>query len=260
MRWIALLCLVSLVGCHKDETDGRVTVTGKPTEIEAADGTTVYTELVEAKDEPKGVVLMFHQAGSNRHEYDPIAPRVASLGWDCLMVDQRAGGDMWGATNQTAAQFTGETSYMDAYADMEAALKWADGEGYKRIIAWGSSYSASLVLRLASENKSVGAVVSFSPGEYFDEPGIVAKWNSEVTAPCFFAATSQELVTDVFKLVDTKPKSPGRDMDVVFGTKDGVHGSSALREDKNPIDFQAYWNHLDRFLRSYESGGKNFGG
>ena len=49
-------------------------------------------------------------------------------------------------------------------------------------------------------------------------------------------------------------------MDLVFGTKDGVHGSSALREDKNPRDQAAYWKSLEKFLRSFETGGKNFGG
>jgi dienelactone hydrolase len=259
MRWITLLLFVPLIGCHRGESGGPA-ATGKPTEIKAEGGTTVHTELVKSKVGAKGVVLMFHQAGSNLHEYDPIAARVASLGWDCLKVDQRSGGEMWGATNKTAAQFTGDTHYWDAYADLESALKWAEGKGYKKVITWGSSYSASLVLLLASEHKSVNAVVSFSPGEYFDQEGIVAKWNSKVTVPCFFGATSEELITEVYKLVDTKPKSEGRDMDVVFGTKDGVHGSSALREDKNPADYLAYWEHLERFLRSFESGGKNFGG
>jgi dienelactone hydrolase len=259
MRTAFLLLLLPLLGCGRGGAAGTAT-TGEVIEVRAEGGTNVHTELVRSKVGAKGVVLMFHQAGSNLHEYDPIAVRVASLGWDCLKVDQRSGGAMWGAKNETAAQFSGDADYMAAYADLEAALGWAKGEGYDKVIAWGSSYSASLVLLLASEHKSVDAVVSFSPGEYFDKDGTVSAWNSKVTVPCFFAATSEELISEVYDLVDTKPESAGRGLDVVFGTKDGVHGSSALREDKNPADFRAYWEHLERFLRSFESGGKNFGG
>lgn len=260
MRWIALLCLVSVVGCHGGSTNGPSALVGTPTTFEAENGTTVFSDFVEAQGDAKGVVLMFHQAGSNRHEYDPIAPRVVALGWDCLKVDMRAGGDMWGEANETKAQFTGEGSYLDAYGDMEAALKWATKEEYKRIIVWGSSYSASLSLKLAYEHKNVGAVVAFSPGEYFDDKGIVAGWAKDADVPCFFGATSAELIGDVINIVDARAKTPAHGLDVVYGTKNGAHGSSALREDKNPIDHELYWEHLERFFKSFESGGKNFGG
>jgi dienelactone hydrolase len=257
MRRLLLFAPLFVVGCSGGDGGGTETA-GKRVEVTASDGTKVNAEFVKGGN--KGVVLMFHQAGSNLHEYDPIAPRIASLGWDCLKVDQRAGGDMWGHDNLTRKQFTGETHYWDAYADMEAALAWAEDQGYKRIVAWGSSYSASLVLRLASEHESVDAVVSFSPGEYFDEKGLVAGWNSMVTAPCFFAATSEEFLAEVYAIIDTKPKAPGREKDLTVGTKDGVHGSSALRADKNPKDAEKYWEKLELFFKTFESGGAGFGG
>ena len=43
----------------------------------------------DAKTRP--VVLLFHQAGSNRGEYTTIAPRLNALGFHALAIDQRSG-------------------------------------------------------------------------------------------------------------------------------------------------------------------------
>ncbi len=45
------------------------------------------------------------------------------------------------------------TGYKDAYPDLEAALQYVVSQyAPKQLIAWGSSYSASLVLILAAEH------------------------------------------------------------------------------------------------------------
>ena len=236
--------------------------------LEAADGTTVFAVLVETERVAYGVVLMFHQAGSNMHEYDPIAPEVANLGWDCLLVDQRAGGEMWGEVNLTKSQFTDDPGFLDAFQDLEAALAWADGKDYEKIIAWGSSYSASLVLRLAAENSSVDAVVSFSPGEYArlypggDKPedgSLVAGWNADVGVPVFFASTGAERDA-TYKIWDTAPDTLERGRDYGYSSAQSVHGSSSLREDKNPEGRERYFDALSQFLRDVESDGRAFGG
>ncbi|MCH7945273.1 MAG: hypothetical protein IIC73_04565, partial [Armatimonadetes bacterium] len=125
------------------------------------------------------------------------------------------------------------------------------------ILAWGSSYSASLVLRLASEHASVDGVLSFSPGEYFDPEGLVAGWNSEVTVPCLFAATSAELLAGVYDIHDAAPNT---DINMAFGAKTGKHGSSTLHEELNPDSNAMYWKGVERYLLSIESGGAAFGG
>jgi hypothetical protein len=38
-------------------------------------------------------ILLSHQAGSNRAEYAPIAPRLVKPGFNCLAIDQRSGGE-----------------------------------------------------------------------------------------------------------------------------------------------------------------------
>lgn len=218
-------------------------------ELKAADGQAVFARFYPADGQAKGVVLMFHQARSNMEEYTPIAPRVAKLGYDCVTIDQRSGGDMWGAKNRTAARYAGANDFQAAYADLEGALTWAQGQKYKKIVAWGSSYSASLTLRLASEHSAISAVLVFSPGEYFGQNGLVAGWNAKVRVPALFAFTKDESINGGLKLYDAAGDFPGRKRDVMVMSKDGVHGSSALREDRNPKSNATYWASVELFLK-----------
>lgn len=219
--------------------------------FKAADGVTVYADLYKGAGESKTVVLMFHQAGSNAKEYAPIAPRVIKLGIDCLAVDQRSGGNMFNAPNRTQMHAGGKTDYMAAYQDMQAALKWAQDQKYQRIIVWGSSYSASLVLRLASETPSVYAVLSFSPGEYFDKKGLVAGWNAAAKAPVFIACSEDEKTEQVQAIVKAANPDPiRRENDVLFTAPEGVHGSSTLHHRDNGESETAYWAATEKFLKN----------
>lgn len=225
--------------------------------FKAADGVTIYADLYKALPKDSGVlplktiVLLFHQAGSNAKEYAPIAPRVIKLGIDCLAVDQRSGGNMFNAPNRTQMHAGGKVDYMAAYQDMQAALEWAQDQKYQRIIVWGSSYSASLVLRLASENSSVYAVLSFSPGEYFDQKGLVAGWNAAVKAPVFIACTGDEKTEQVQAIVEAANPDPVRKAnDVLFTAPEGVHGSSTLHHRGKGESDAAYWAATEKFLNN----------
>jgi dienelactone hydrolase len=120
-------------------------------------------------------IVLFHMAGSSRGEYREIAPRLVAMGYNCMAVDQRAGGDINGVKNETAtrAKAAGRsTAMLDAMPDLEAALQYANSRLAKgSLIAWGSSYSASLALLLAGREPGLlDGVLAFSPGEYFAEP------------------------------------------------------------------------------------------
>jgi len=218
--------------------------------FKASDGQKVFAQLYSANKKSKGIILMFHQAGSNRSEYSPIATQVIKLGFDCLAVDQRSGGNMWNATNQTAAQYRQVNNYLSAYQDMEGALDWAKSRNYPKIIAWGSSYSASLVLRLMSEHPEIAAGLVFSPGEYFDQKDLVASWNRKVKSPVLFAFSKSEALNGGLKLYQSAGKSPRRSRDTMLANKEGIHGSSTLRQDRNPKGNSTYWTGVETFLRA----------
>jgi len=258
LRTFMLAMVVGLIaiGCtgKKSESEGKETpiATSGPTQVEfeAKDGTRVYADLymTEAgKDAP--IILLFHQARANAAEYSPIAPRLAKEGFNCLAVDLRSGGTAWQRKNRTAEQFDQEQSYESAFADMVAALEWAKTEGYGKIIAFGSSYSASLAFRLAAENQEIREVIAFSPGEYFQQKGIVAQWASQVAVPVFVSCAPSEIAETekIFDAIATEEKS--------FHTPEqGLHGASALRADKNAEGAEAIWKALLEFLAGVEEG------
>jgi alpha-beta hydrolase superfamily lysophospholipase len=62
----------------------------------ASDRVQVLADYYSAGSKAKPLILLFHQAGSNRGEYATIGPRLAALGFNALAIDQRSGGNAWG--------------------------------------------------------------------------------------------------------------------------------------------------------------------
>ncbi len=198
----------------------------------AADGQTVYADFYAAgTDRSKTVLLMFHQAGSNAGEYVTTAPQFNQGGYDCLAIDQRSGGKMFGRENRTSATAKGSTDYLAAYADLQGAVTWAEREGYKNIVPWGSSYSAALTLRLLSENPKLPCGLVFSPGEYMDDKSIVGKWAAGVKAPVYFVCTPSERADGrqaIFDALGDRKES------VMISYPGSIHGSSTVIQKLSP--------------------------
>ncbi len=201
-----------------------------------------------AFDPDRTVVLLFHQAGSNAAEYVPIAERLTAEGYDCLAVDLRAGGYMWGRTNRTVSALGRTRTFVDAYTDLEAAIAWAQEKGYRgKIVVWGSSFSAALVFRLAAEKDRVSAVLAFSPGEYVGGDNPVQTWAGAVKVPVFVTSGSgseSKAANVVFAAVASTDKTR-------YDAREGVHGSSTLREDRNTAGFEDNWEAVLAFLRAH---------
>jgi pimeloyl-ACP methyl ester carboxylesterase len=170
--------------------------------FKAADGLLITADLY-APHPPETVplIVLFHQAGWSRGEYAGIAPWLNTLGYNCLAVDQRSGETARGVDNETArrAAAAGKpTAYIDALPDMEAALSYARAQlGARTVLAWGSSYSAALVLKIAADHPDrVAGVLAFSPGEYFSRAGKPDNWiqsaAGHITVPVFIASSRNE--------------------------------------------------------------------
>jgi alpha-beta hydrolase superfamily lysophospholipase len=245
---VTLACL-ALVSCSAKESVRPDLV------LKAKDGTPVYAYLTKAPKKSDAVILMFHQAGSNAGEYTPIIPEFTKIGYDCLAVDQRSGGGMFGRVNRTATNYRGRASYVDAYQDLEAALEWAKGKGYKKIVAWGSSYSAALTLRLASEHGAdLKAALAFSPGEYMPQQGVVRQWASKAKVPIFYSAMPSEAKESVQGFLDTMPKDLKAKSELCSDA-DSIHGSSTIRADRNPRGYRLCLEAAKKFLRRVFTAG-----
>jgi pimeloyl-ACP methyl ester carboxylesterase len=212
-----------------------------------------HGDVYVSKNESATLILLFHQAGWSRGEYREIAPKLVAAGYRVMAVDQRSGGAVNGVQNQTHRRATKmglARSYLDAYADLEAALAYARTElGVARIIVWGSSYSASLVFRLAAEHpKTVTAVMAFAPGEYFEkQKSPVYIWNfaKRVKQPLFVTSSKKERA-QVKPIFDA---SPAKQKILFTPASRGQHGSRALWE-KFP-DHDVYWAAVNGFLKTY---------
>lgn len=219
----------------------------------ATDNLTVTADLYWTGDATKPFILLFHQADYSRGEYLEIAPKLNALGYNCLAIDQRSGSAANGVINETskAAKAAGfPTGYTDAYADLNAALTYVESTyASKELIVWGSSYSSSLALILASEHPNeISAVLAFSPGEYFKLGGkLVADYAKNITQPAFITSAKSEEKS--WRGIADQIKSEGSVFFVPQGN--GRHGSSALFE-KTP-NYAEYWSAVEGFLSSLKS-------
>ena len=140
------------------------------------DGLEITADLYLAHPASHPMIILFHQARWSRGEYREIAPKLNKLGYNCIAIDQRSGGEVLGVTNKTykrAVEKGVSTKYTAALKDMNAAIDHVK-ENYpnaKKLIIWGSSYSSALVLKIAGDRNDVDAVLSFAPGEYFRDEG-----------------------------------------------------------------------------------------
>jgi dienelactone hydrolase len=227
--------------------------TFRSVDFPTAGGLEARADLYEPQAKSPTLILLFHQAGWSRGEYRQIAPKLVELGYRVMAVDQRSGKGVNGVLNETAARAAKKglsRDYLHAYADLEAALAYAHDELHaKRIIAWGSSYSASLVLRLGAEHPGeVTAVVAFSPGEYFKQtkgPSYVRDLAKRVKQPLFITSAKQERaqVQPIFEASPSKKK-------ILFTpASKGQHGSRALW--KQWPDHDVYWAAIKGFLSEY---------
>jgi dienelactone hydrolase len=238
----SILCSVVVVATVVSTTEAQQAIT-----LFAADGVKVFGTYFEAKRPAAPIILLFHQAESSRYEYGSISPRLVAAGFNVLAIDQRSGGSMWGNKNETVEHLGKSTDYMDAMPDLKAALDWARAGNRKRdVILWGSSYSASLVFILGADNPGqVSGILAFSPGEYFADQHMISDAAAKVHVPVFVtsAADPNEIAAAKAILAAVPVKDA-----VQYVPTFGVHGSSTLRDDRNPKGAPANWQAVMAFL------------
>ncbi len=228
----------------------------EPVQFKTTDGVTIYAHYYPAKASSQPMILLFHQAHSNRYEYASIAPRLEALGFSCLATDQRFGGAMFGEDNETDAHMSKAAAQSHNVAgfeaDLEAALAWAHAKNPRRkVILWGSSYSASLVFATAARHPAeVAGVLAFSPGEYFPEhPTLIEDAAKKVRVPVFITSeNSADAVANATKIFDAVASSHK----VHYSARYAVHGSSTLLVERNPKGAAVTWQVVMKFLTQFE--------
>lgn len=221
--------------------------TPMPVTIVASDGVSLAADSYRGASPTAPVILLFHQAESGKSEYATIAPRLLILGYNAVAIDQRAGGDLFSPPNTTVQRLGHSAPVRDVLRDMEATLAWAH-QNYPSapIYAWGSSYSASLVFALAARHpKEISAVIAFSPGEYFDDKRYVRDVARKIHMPVFVDSASDAVeernAREIFDVTRSRTKE-------CFVPHIGIHGSSTLRDDRDPAGAAENWEAITAFL------------
>lgn len=194
------------------------------------------------------IILLCHQAGSSKDEYSTIAPRLNELGYNCLAIDQRSGGNKLGGNNATAlaAQKANKpTDYLSAEQDILAAIDTVCNLYHKSVVLLGSSYSASLCMKIGATSSKVKSIIAFSPGEYFSEQSdtYLAQYARQLDKPLFI--TSSKIEADNCKILYNFARSRTK---VQFIPRDeGIHGARALWQ--STPNHEEYWQALLEFLK-----------
>lgn len=245
---IALLA-IALVSCESEEADVNdleIESYPKNTDIVSLDGININANIYElSKDAP--VILLCHQARFNKFEYAGIAERLNDLGFNCIAIDQRSGGPLGNKQNWTnvrARDQGKEVEYLDAEKDIEAVIKYASKRYKKKIIVWGSSYSSTLALYAALENKNVSAVISFSPGDYFTPVRPSLTENLVNLQKPMFVTSSLSEAPALTEMIECMVLTD--DQVQFIPENEGYHGSKALW--KGQPDSEEYWKAIEAFL------------
>lgn len=219
----------------------------KTVRFTSGDGLEVTADLYE-KEKADTFIILFHQAGWSRGEYKEIAPKLNGMGYSCLAVDLRSGGEVNGIKNRTygnAASAGKPTKYKDAFQDIEASVSYVKTTyNPKKVILWGSSYSSALVLKYSGDHPdSVNGVLSFAPGEYFGSKDYITKSAKNIKAPVFITSAKSEYKSwkAIYAAIPTSTKRS------YLPETPGNHGSRALWEKFE--DHAGYWEAVIDFLK-----------
>ena len=239
---ILAFILLFMITVAKSDAQLKVSFPSKDSLLITADWYPISTEMP--------IILLCHQNRFSRGEYNETALRLNKFGFNCMAIDQRVGDEVNGIKNETAALAKAKGSnpvYADAEQDIIAALDYLYDKYKKEIIVIGSSYSASLALKIAVNNPKVLGVAVFSPGEYFEEKNYISKNIAALSKPVFATSSKDEAdgVTELLKDVNSRIK-------VQYIPKTaGNHGSKVLWS--VAPDNQEYWIALMSFLNKMKT-------
>lgn len=223
--------------------------------INSEDEVKITADTYIVSDEPKTpIIVLFHQAGWSRGEYIEIAPKLNQLGFNCIAVDLHSGesvNDVDNLTAEHAKELNKNTRYIDALPDILSSLRYVNRQfPESEVIAWGSSYSAALVLHVAGMYPDlVDGVLSFAPGEYFSKQGKSNTWIQETAAtiniPIFITSAKNEEKnwSAIYSSIQSNKKSS------FIPNSKGNHGSRALWD--SFADSEDYWQAVIVFLEEY---------
>ena len=220
---------------------------GEKIAFQSLDKMEITADLYVKDPEVKTYIILYHQANFSRGSYRTIAPKLNELGYNCLAVDARSGHKARGVLNETtkrAIKANEGIKFKDAVQDVDATFLYVRDElKAEKIIIWGSSYSAAIVIYMGSKYADgIDGILSFSPGEYFKIEGQeIGAFAENITCPVFITSAANEK-----KNWENIYNNISSEKDFFLPEEKGFHGSKALWPDKKGNE--AYWEAVIAFL------------
>jgi alpha-beta hydrolase superfamily lysophospholipase len=250
--FLGAACLMILIHCGRLTLAQSQKVNPKEVTFKTEDGVRLYADIYRSSDGKKApLVLLFHQGGGDaRGEYSPLVPRLLEQGFNVMAIDQRSGGNRFGKTNRTVAGLKGkEFSYCEAYKDLEATLRYVKQKGFTgKRLAWGSSYSATLVIRLGSDQPAdLAGILAFSPAGGKPMEGCKADpYIPELKLPALILHPAAEMQVEFIRHQFSLFQKYGHQ---TYIAENGVHGSSMLSSSRVNGDVEEHWKRVLDFIK-----------
>jgi len=191
----------------------------------------------------KPVILLGHQAGTNKYEYADIAPKLNAMGFNALAIDLTGGGIFAAHNNETLDRGTdvsndGQLTQRRTAQEMNAAVDYLHKIYNQKVIVWGSSLSANFAFIVAARNENVKAVISFS-----GLANQLSRVLPQIEIPIFMTSSREEVSRVVTLLKDLPQK---KDLVHFVPKSEGDHGSKVLWNGQPYAE--EYWVAVKAFL------------
>ncbi|MGC9341368.1 MAG: hypothetical protein ACP5E3_01565 [Bacteroidales bacterium] len=195
-------------------------------------------------------IILFHREGSSRGEFEAIAERFVKMRFNCLAVDMRNGDNFGFVNNKTAARAKEMNIDTDAKAELDvlAAIDYISQISQQSVVLLGSSYSASLCLKIATENDSVRAIMTFSPGEFFRPQLTLNEIFQLLDQPVYIACNTAEypFLLEAVEGIDSE------NLTLVKPPENAENRGVGLLSDNNPVS-DIYWLSVLIFIKSLQN-------
>ena len=149
-------------------TQPSAAVDPTPLELTSSDGKTLVADWVPGAESTSPAVVLFHQLGRDRSEWEPLAASLARAGFGVLRMDLRGHGASAGGPDGWRS-FEAE-DWAALGGDGAIALQWLkqrpEAERPRAVVIGGSSIGSSVAI-LAGEDPMVAGVFALSPGRAY---------------------------------------------------------------------------------------------
>jgi dienelactone hydrolase len=145
----------------------------EPVTFTTSDGVTIHGTLRVGQAGPTPVVLV-HQLGSTRAEWDSLVEKLGAAGFTTLAIDLRGHGDSTSGTGPSPRSYAygsfRDTDWRDTQRDVRAAIDFLAAREEvtaQTVVLVGSSIGGTACLAAAAEDPRAVRVAVLSPGRAY---------------------------------------------------------------------------------------------